>query len=295
MSPHDQASRPPVLAAFSPDSPQKEALEFGLAAAERTGTRLVIGVVKEGGPLVGAMGGGVDDDPGSGRTMEHLREGLRRRGLKDVEVKVAGARSVVGGLKDMIDELHPELLVLGSSGRGRVGSVLLGGTAQKLMHEATVPVAVVPKGYQRPDAGMTVVGAAFADSHEGVRTLRIAARLARALGVPLRAIAVAEDEQADRAATETRVRDALRAAATDLELEIDVRTGDVSEQLIAASEDVSVLVIGAKGRGSRRSALLGSTESAVPGRTACPVIVLSERAAETGDALVENVEPARTG
>ena len=42
-------------------------------------------------------------------------------------------------------------------------------------------------------------------------------------------------------------------AVRDLDLEVEVRTGDPAEGIVAASHDVGLLVIGSRGRGARRA------------------------------------------
>jgi nucleotide-binding universal stress UspA family protein len=303
MTAQQEGSRAPVLAAFDPGSAAREPLEFGLAAAERTGSRLIIVAVHHSGPFVSTMGGDVEGVPDEQRTMEHLRLGLQRRGLRDVQVKVVNARTVAGGLKRAVEELNPELVVVGSQHKGRLGSVLMGTTAEEIIHDATCPVAVVPKGYERPESGVMSVGAAFAESDEGAETLRAAADLARGLGVRLKAITVVDRKHADDsgeataqqlADTEARAREVLGARAEGLDLEADVRVGDPADGLVEASQSVDVLVMASSGRGSRRAALLGSASRDVAGHAACPVLILRKGTTEATEALIGNVEPTGT-
>ena len=57
-------------------------------------------------------------------------------------------RSVSGGLVEVVDELDAELLVLGSSANGQLGQVVVGSTADRLLHSSPVPVAIAPRGYR---------------------------------------------------------------------------------------------------------------------------------------------------
>src|SRR3954466_11113802 len=135
METQDPQSRSPIVAAFSPESAAREPLEFGLAASRVTGAPLVIVAVRHGGPLVGSRGGQVseaEDDV----TIEHLRTGLSRRGLRDVEVRVFEDNTAARGLARAVDELDPELIVLGSTRRGKAGSALLGTTAERVIHSS---------------------------------------------------------------------------------------------------------------------------------------------------------------
>jgi len=291
MESRSSETRPPVLAAFSPGAAAREPVEFGLAAARLTGAPLVVVAVRPGGPMVSRLGGDVDDSPDDARTIEHLRLDLERRGRRDVEVVVAQARTVAGGLTEAIEARRPLLVALGSSQKGKLGSVLLGSTAGHVLNEAACPVAVVPKGYRPPEDGVRTVGAAFESSDEGAEALHSAAALASAAGVRLRPITVVDSEDAaDPAAVDARVREALGGLARDVELEVEVRTGDPAEGIVAASQDVGLLVIGSGGRGARRGALLGSVSQHVAAHAACPVLILPRGA--SGKSILEHREVA---
>ncbi|KCP16269.1 universal stress protein [Mycobacterium tuberculosis BTB09-085] len=57
-------------------------------------------------------------------------------------------RSVSAGLLDVVEELEAEVLVLGSFPSGRRARVLIGSTADRLLHSSPVPVAITPRRYR---------------------------------------------------------------------------------------------------------------------------------------------------
>src|SRR5690349_6892921 len=136
METRDPHSRSPIVAAFSPEAAAHEPLEFGLAASRVTGAPLVIVAVKHGGPLVHNRGGDVSEGDDEA-TITHLRTALSRRGLHDVEVRVFADHTAARGLARAVDELDPELIVVGSTRRGPTGSALLGTTAERVIHSSS--------------------------------------------------------------------------------------------------------------------------------------------------------------
>src|SRR5918998_1197280 len=228
------AEAAPVIAAFSPSISSRDPLNFAIAASEVTRAPLIVVHVRIGGPVVSAIGAGVDDSMGDdARGLEHLRVDLARQKVP-VSIEVVDSRTVFGGLRRAIEKHRPQLVVLGSSTRSAMGSVLMGGTAEKIVHEAACPVAVVPVGYKRPDQGVQLVG--------------------------------------------------------DLHAEFDVLAGDPGDALIGASRHVDLLVMGARGRGARRAAVLGSVSRKVAGGAACPLLILPRGAGETSRQLASSVE-----
>ena len=244
-------ARPPVLAAFSPSRPAREPVEFGLAASRLTGAPLVVVAVRHRGAVLSPIAGDIDDAPDEARTIEHLRLDLQRRGLRDVQVEEVAARTVAEGLGEAIESHKALLVAMGSSHRGRAGSLLLGGAAGELVSQGRCPLAVVPQGYRVPEDGVKVVGGAFELGDEGAEALHSAAALAYSAGVRLRAITVVDAKTAaDPGGVEARVRESLGEIGRDLDLDVEVRTGDPADEIVAASHDVGLLVIGSRGRRS---------------------------------------------
>jgi nucleotide-binding universal stress UspA family protein len=268
MEPRDRHSRAPIVAAFSPQSAAREPVEFGVAASRVTGAPLIVAVVRHGGPVVRHVAGAVSEGDDE-RTLEHLRLGLDREGLRDVEIREFEDRTATRGLARALDELAPELIVLGSTRRGAVGSALVGTIAERVIRSSSCPVAVVPNGYERPDAGVQVIGAAFAPTPEGREALHVAAGLAGAGGVRLRAITVLDR---GHAAESLDVRAAIAELAP--KADVDVLAGDPAGGLVAASQALDLLVMGSRGRGPKRAVVLGSVSRRVADRSACPVLIV---------------------
>jgi nucleotide-binding universal stress UspA family protein len=273
----------PIVAAFNADSSRREAVYFGLLASRVLGAPFVAVTVHRSGPMVEALGGDTDDDPhaGGGRPVEHVRVELERRGVRKPDVRVIHARRAGAGLAEAIREIEPRLVVLGTPRHRGAGGKLLGDTVEAVIHESTVPVALVPAGHHAEEGSLKVVGAAFAPTEEGRVALRTAAALARAADARLRAIEV-RDGAGDSPSPE--LEDALSQLGVDaLPEPVD---GDPAGGLIAATSTVDLLVTGSRARGPRRALMLGSVSRAVAERAACPVLVVPRAAAEAaGDLL----------
>jgi len=61
---------------------------------------------------------------------------------------------------------------------------------------------------------------------------------------------------------------------TEPEIIVDVRTGDAAEELVSASHDADLLVVGSRGSGIWAQLLMGSVSSKVVHHAACPIVVI---------------------
>jgi nucleotide-binding universal stress UspA family protein len=158
---------------------------------------------------------------------------------------------------------------------------------------------------------MQTIGAAFAPTPEGREALRAGAQLARALGARLRAIAVLdpalveaqspgmmalhhhdrdpdEDVSAGRAIEAERARDdAIAELAPGADVEPDVLFQQPVDGIVAASENLDLLVMGSRAYGPVRAVMLGGVSRQVIARAACPVLVLPRGAEGAVDALLK--------
>jgi len=65
----------------------------------------------------------------------------------DVWQMVHQATSIPVGLTELAAEMNAEAVVIGSSSSGLLGRIALGSVTDRLVHTASVPVAVAPRGY----------------------------------------------------------------------------------------------------------------------------------------------------
>lgn len=158
-------------------------------------------------------------------------------------------------------------------------------------------VAVLPEDYDPPAAGFQTIGAAFAPTPEGREALRVAAALARAGSSRLRAIMVLDPKRAGeqsgaraglhgdvdpaeapaarhRLEEKAELRAAVDDLGDDLDSELDILFNDPVEGLLAAARHVDLLVMGSRGRGPVRAAILGSVSHSVSRQAPCPVVIL---------------------
>ena len=71
----------------------------------------------------------------------------------EVDFHKVAHRSASGGLLEAVDELDSEVLVLGSAADGKLGQVVVGSTADRLLHSSPVPLTISPRGYRGSKAG----------------------------------------------------------------------------------------------------------------------------------------------
>jgi nucleotide-binding universal stress UspA family protein len=277
----------PIVTAFAAGSPRREAVDFALVAGKITGAPLVFVTVRRAGPMVDALGGGAEDAPGEeGRAIEHLRLELRRRGVRRPDVRTVAARRVGAGLVEAMEDLRPSLVVLGSPAHRGARGAVLGDVVEDVIHATACPVALLPHGYHAQAGDLRVVGAAFTPTEEGRVALQTAAALARAASAELRVIEARDDTEGAGAA----LHDALAALEPGIEVEARAVSGDPVSALVAAADDLDLLVMGSRARGSRRALTLGSVSRKVAERATCVVLVVPRAAAGAARALVSHAE-----
>ncbi|MEU9314738.1 universal stress protein [Streptomyces sp. NPDC048295] len=189
----------------------------------------------------------------------------------------------------LLGEAGPDAtIVVGSRGRGGFASLLVGSDSLRVAARSPVPVVVVPSGDDREPAGAVL--AAVRDEHDG-ETLRIAAALAAREGVTLRVLNAwvflenvgsmvtmldgVDRLAADRAAGTARLVEPVREDFPELDVtEHTVRTGSVSEALVAATADADMIVVGTRRRSHPIGSPLGRVTHAVLHHARCPVVLV---------------------
>jgi nucleotide-binding universal stress UspA family protein len=203
-------------------------------------------------------------------------------------------RSVSGGLSEVVSELDAELLVLGSSASGQLGQVVVGSTADRLLHSSPVPVMIAPRGYRGPRGGtLTRITCGYPGTPESVDVVRQIAALAERLGVPMRVITFAvrgrtmyppevglHAEDTILAAWEEQAEEMLGTLRTDgvvgPEVALQVVSGNGWDQALDDAEwlEGEILALGTSPRGDIARVFLGSRGAKILRVSPVPVLVL---------------------
>jgi nucleotide-binding universal stress UspA family protein len=253
-------------------------------------------------------------DPGQHVPLIHVRRNGRSSNLTALqefldpatahEMRVVSDSSPARGLQAIAEEIGASLIVVGSSHRSGIGRGFVGSVAESRLAGAPVPVAVAPHGDAGADNRLATIGCGFDGSHESEEALAWAAALARRRRARLQALAVhsrvafgavsttgafgyRSADDALRNELKQRMRAALAALAGGSEADGRVLEGDAANELAAASAELDLLVLGSRGYGSVRSALLGSVSRVLVRSAACPVVVVP-----AGSAVAHDVDPA---
>lgn len=203
-------------------------------------------------------------------------------------------RSVSGGLIDVVTEFDTDVLVLGSSANGALGQVVVGSTADRLLHSSPVPVAIAPRGYRGARGGkLTRITCGYPGTPESVEVVRQVAALATRLEVPLRVITFAvrgrtmyppevglhaEDSiLAEWEAQAAELQQTLRnEAVIGDDVELAVVSGNGWDQALDDADwrDGEILALGTAPRGDIARVFLGSRGAKIVRHSPVPVLLL---------------------
>ena len=288
----------PIIVGYDPQTFDRAPVNFAVAAARFTGAPLVIAsVCADSAVRDGSAAGRLDEDlaaDASGALDEVDRE-LDAEDIA-VEFRQIDNMSAARGLHEAAEAQDAGLLVVGSTNRGALGRVLPGSTAERLMHGAPCPIAIVPHEWEA-GGGLNTIGVAYVDTDEGRQALRGAHALARRTGAKLRVLTAVKAGLSAYGATEattpvqaakgitdmegelrTQAENALRqqtdALGDGVPVETDAFVEDPADVLVRVSENLDLIVCGSRGYGPLRAVLLGGVSRRLAAEARCPVIVL---------------------
>jgi nucleotide-binding universal stress UspA family protein len=184
------------------------------------------------------------------------------------------------------------LIVIGSSGRGAVGRVFAGTTAERLLHGAPCPVAVAPQGFHTREPGdIGTISVGYNGSAEAKAALAGARTVARACGARLRLVEVLDamwmgtpalmsgpgyiltPEDAEERA-HRYLAGVVSSLVPDVPTEPVVIVGAPERVLAEESESADLMVVGSRGYGPHRAVMVGSVSGRLVRESACPVVVV---------------------
>jgi nucleotide-binding universal stress UspA family protein len=176
----DPLGRAPVIVGVDGSARSIDALALADVLAAALRTRLVIAHVHSLGKLSSVFSEDEHELIVRGvaeSTFEQIRDHLPS--VPERRLQLISEKSPAAGLHGLAEREQAALMVVGSSHRSNIGRILVGGTAERLLTGASVPVAVAPAGYSTVRRSIQLVGCAFDGSPESYRALAWAAELAQ--------------------------------------------------------------------------------------------------------------------
>jgi nucleotide-binding universal stress UspA family protein len=281
----------PLIVGVDGSERSADALTFAARLAE-PGQRLVLAHVHPYGQLSDLLSG---DDYArlvravAERTLSAAQETLHP--TTERAMQLVANRSPAAGLHDLAAEQGAALIIVGSSHQSGLGRVFAGSVAESVLAGAPVPVAVAAQGLAGSQDNLGIVGCGFDGSPEAGEALGWAADIARrrrarvevlavharlAFGGVSTAGAVGYQSANDtiRRMLEKRMSDAIASLADGAEFSGRLLDGDPATELVKASSELDLLVIGSRGYGPVRTVLLGSVSRTLVREGACSVVVL---------------------
>jgi nucleotide-binding universal stress UspA family protein len=238
-----------------------------------------------------------------------IRQEIEReaQGILDEQVKkieglggsVAQARLSEGGAAEEIvalaEEIGVGLIAMGSRGRGRIRRLLMGSVSDAVVRHAHYPVIVVR---WKPVVFPAKILLATDGSEEATLAVQTAADLSEKTGSELHVVHIGEvtlghlpetyriqyereyriqrerEEKEARQLLETQV-EGIKAAG-DMVAQAHLRMGKADEHIVVLAEELGadLIVMGSRGLGGVKRALMGSVSDSVVRHAHCPVLVV---------------------
>ncbi len=273
-----------VVVGFNERPASRDALALAQAFCALTDAELIVASVRAYWPeLLG--------HEGYERVVAEDEAWLRREAVKVVgdlpfSTRVLAGGHETGGLKEVAAAEDADLIVVGSTHRGRLGRVLPGSAGERVLNNAPCAVAVAPLGLADQGFEPRTIAVAY----DGSRTAGVALRLgyelaerARASLLLLGAVDLDLDvtglepvspEQLGEARMRRHLRQAELGAPRSVSVETRLLHGAPSHVLPEAARDADLLVLGSRGHyGPARRLFLGSVAAQVTRDAPCSTLI----------------------
>ena len=210
--------------------------------------------------------------------LERLERVVRRAHELHDDLDVTG-EIVEGNAAYVLAQASKEaaLVVVGARGESAPVTVrLLGGVCDQVTAYASGPIAVIPDEEHACPDGPVVLG--VDESPEARAAMWFAFQSAAERGVPVVAIHAWQDRDSrEIVARVTDIVDGMlteaRAEYPEVPVEVRVIHGKPHHELVQASKEAGLVVVGSRGIGGFTGLLLGSTSKRVLRDSHCPVVV----------------------
>lgn len=199
-------------------------------------------------------------------------------------VRVVAGGHETAGLRELAEAEESDLIVVGSTHRGRVGRVCPGSVGERVLSEAPCAVAVAPRGLADRSFHFGTIAVAFDGSKQAQLALRTAIDLAERTHASLRVLAVIDTDlvfgtealpgKEEKERIERRLEHVVEHAQRSVETKGEILYGIPSHAIPEAAKDADLLVIGSRAHyGVARRLLLGSVAARVLRTAPCPTLI----------------------
>ena len=234
-------------------------------------------------PLHTAAPGVIEEE----RQASHrLLERERAEADAGADLVSVAARSPGAGLHEQAEEMHADLLVVGSCSRGAFGRVMVGDDTRAALNGAPCAVAMASRGYAEHPTPFAKIGVGYNDSPESAAALAVAREVAqptRAAIHVLQVVPIASYAYGGAVPMGAFVEEMLEDANKNLAALPDVQARAVSglpgEELAGFGDQVDLLVVGSRGYGPLKRLVLGSTSMFLERHARSSLLVLPRIAA----------------
>lgn len=288
----------PVVVGYDHSDPSAAALDWAGQFAESSGAPVRVVHASETIVYAQDISYGLLNPTREHELAERIaQEGVDRLSAKHPALEVEAVGSILSATV-ALDEASTSasMIVVGSHGRGRVSSVMLGSTAYALSGHARCPVIVVRDGQAPlPGPGRPVVVGSDG-SGSAIHAVDVAADVARRWHAPLIVVSswtppppdpwehppfgypnvAAALEAREGKAREVNLESMARVHPEhyDLEVEGTVVEARPEDAIMHASPDAAMLILGSRGHTKLMGSLLGSTARSVLHQSTTPVMIV---------------------
>jgi nucleotide-binding universal stress UspA family protein len=257
-----------VLVGYSDDAGGREALALGRAIAEVTAGLLTVATVHPPERAASVFE--------AQAALDHAADLLEGT---PAELVTHESRGAGRGLSVLASRTGADLIVIGSPAGGAHGRINLGGTADHLLHASPETVLLAPAGEPSP-GGPRRITVAYVRRPQCDEAVARAALAATRLGVPLRLVTLAVDEDEQHGLRDDLAL-AIRLAGDSSGLdagEIQAGVGEGDDVAAAVAdldwEEGDLLVCASSEDAPVHRVFLGETAFKVIRAAPCPVMVL---------------------
>ena len=240
----------------------------------------------------------VTELPGPALEDNELRDGAVRADVRALAAaRAAGegrplrhvlASSPAQGLELVAEEVGASAVVLGSSDRGPVDRVAHGSTIEQLLYGSSCPVAVAPRGLGgRASVDVRHIAVGYNGTAESLAALEAGAEMALRVGAELTVLSSVEAPRSVRELAggprsrcaeiaEQRMSAVLEGGVARLPAELRASArllyGKAGSELLRASGEFDLMLVGARANAPARRLFLGSTSRRLFRGAGCPVM-----------------------